>query len=74
MDEPNLPSDIVEIPQYAFYKKSKLFKIPCIVIQAEGKNNAVIVGFKNLLTGENDSGWIDEFEFYGKTHPIKKKI
>jgi hypothetical protein len=65
-------SENIDIPQYALHIKSKWLKIPCIIIQVEGTNNAYLVGYQNLLNHEKSVGWINEFKFLGTTPPQKK--
>lgn len=65
--------DLMYIPQYAIHKKSKLLKIPCIIIQAEGTGRAYLIGYKNLINGENGTGWYNEFRFLGNQRLPKKK-
>lgn len=68
----NLTKEDIIIPQYAIHKKSKFLKIPCIIIQAEGNGRAYLIGYKNLINGENGTGWVNEFKFLGKQRLPKK--
>lgn len=63
----NIPIERIEIPQYAYIVKHKFIKIPCIVIQAEGLNeNTYMIGYKNLLNGNNEVVWNTNIELLGK--------
>lgn len=73
VEDPNIPATDIKIPQYALYRKKRWLKVPCIIIQAEGKNKNYLIGYKNLLNGENDVGWIDEFELLGDNVKPKNK-